>query len=183
LINFITKLFVMKTFKIIVLTLLVVSCAPIRVNYDYEKTTDFNKYKTYNYYSDIKTGLNELDTKRLLSEIDVKLQSKGFTLSDTPDFFINIQSSEFQESQRNTVGVGLGGSGSNVGGGLSIGIPIGQSNINLQIIIDFIDENGNGLFWQAVSESSYNPKATPEKREAVLNAIVEKILLEYPPQQ
>ena len=173
----------MKTFKIIVLTLLVVSCAPIRVNYDYEKTTDFNKYKTYNYYSDIKTGLNELDTKRLLSAIDVKLQSKGFTLSDTPDFFINIQSSEFQESQRNTVGVGLGGSGSNVGGGLSIGIPIGQSNINRQIIIDFIDENGNGLFWQAVSESSYNPKATPEKREAVLNAIVEKILLEYPPQQ
>ena len=173
----------MKTFKIIVFTLLVVSCAPIRVNYDYEKTTDFNKYKTYNYYQDIQTGLNELDTKRLLSAIDAKLQSKGFTLSKSPDFFINIQSSEFQESQRNTVGVGLGGSGRNVGGGLSLGIPIGQSKINRRLIIDFIDENGNGLFWQAVSESSYNPKASPEKREAALNAIVEKVLLQYPPEQ
>ena len=173
----------MKALKIIVLALLITSCAPIRVNYDYEKATDFNKYKTYNYYSDLQTGLNELDSKRLLAAIDAKLQSKGLSLSETPDFFINIQSNEFQESQRNTVGVGLGGSGRNVGGGLSLGIPIGQSKINRRIIIDFIDENGNGLFWQAVSESSYNPKATPEKREVTLNAIVEKVLLEYPPQQ
>ena len=173
----------MKVLKIIVFALLLVSCATIHVNYDYEKATDFNKYKTYNYYSDLQTGLNELDSKRLLAAIDTKLQSKGFSLSETPDFFINIQSSEFQESQRNTVGVGLGGSGRNVGGGLSLGIPIGQSKINRRIIIDFIDENGNGLFWQAVSESSYNPKASPEKREATLNAIIEKVLLEYPPQQ
>ena len=171
----------MKTHKIIVLALLIISCAPIRVNYDYEKTTDFTKYRTYNYYSDLQTGLNELDTKRLLVALDTKLQSKGFSLSETPDFFINIQSSEFQESQHNTVGVGLGGSGRNVGGGLSIGIPIGQSNINRRLVFDFIDENGNGLFWQAVSESSYNPKASPEKKEATLNAIVEKVLLKYPP--
>ena len=42
------------------------SCASIYVNYDYEKQTDFTKYKTYNYYSDIESGLSELDTKRLL---------------------------------------------------------------------------------------------------------------------
>jgi len=171
----------MKALKISILALLIVSCAPIRVNYDYEKTTDFTKFKTYNYYSDLQTGLNELDTKRLLTSLDTKLQSKGFSLSETPDFFINIQSSEFQESQQNTVGVGLGGSGRNVGGGISLGIPIGQSNINRRLVFDFIDENGNGLFWQAVSESSYNPKASPLKREAVLNAIVEKVLLQYPP--
>lgn len=173
----------MKIFKTLTLLLLIISCAPIRVNYDYEKTTDFTKYKTYNYYQDIETGMSELDTKRLLAAINTKLQAKGFSLSETPDFFINIKSSEFQESQRNTVGVGLGGSGRNVGGGLSIGIPIGQSRINRRLIIDFIDENGNGLFWQAVSESSFNPKASPEKREATLKAIVEKVLLQYPPQQ
>ena len=173
----------MKTFKIIALTLLIVSCAPIRVNYDYEKTTDFSKYKIYNYYQDIETGLNELDSKRLISALDTKLQAKGFTLSETPDFFINIQSQEYHESQRSSVGVGLGGSGRNVGGGLSIGIPIGQSNINRQIIIDFIDENGNGLFWQSVSESSFNPNASPSVREARLKAIVEKVLSQYPPQQ
>jgi hypothetical protein len=125
--------------------------------------------------------MNELDTKRLVAAIDTKLQAKGFTLSETPDFFINIKSSEFHESRGNTVGVGLGGSGRHVGGGLSLGIPIGQSKINRRLIIDFIDENGNGLFWQAVSDSSYNPKASLEKRESVLKAIVEKVLLQYPP--
>jgi len=171
----------MKSLKVLLLLLLVSSCASIRVNYDYDKQTNFNSYKTYNYYSDLETGLSELDTKRLLDIMDASLKAKGFLLSETPDFFINIQSSDYQNQQRSNVGVGVGGGGGHVGGGLSIGLPIGQSRMNRQISIDFIDENGKGLFWQAVSESSYNPKASPEKRELTLNNIVEKILTNYPP--
>ena len=173
----------MKSIKIILLAVLVSSCASIRVNYDYDKTADFSKYKTYNYYQDIETGLNELDSKRLINAMDANLQARGFSLSEAPDFFINIQSQEYHEAQRSSVGVGVGGSGRNVGGGVSIGIPIGQSNINRQIIIDFIDENGKGLFWQSVSESSFNPNASPSTREKKLKAIVEKVLSQYPPQQ
>jgi len=169
--------------KVLLLLLLVSSCSSIHVNYDYEKGTDFSKFKTYNYYSDLETGMNELETKRFLEALDTKLQAKGFTISETPDFFINIQSSEFQEAQSSTVGLGVGGSGGHVGGGLSVGIPIGQSKINRRIIIDFIDENGKGLFWQAVSDGSYKPKASPEKREKLFKVIVEKVLLQYPPQQ
>lgn len=172
----------MKYLKIILLTLLITGCAPIRVNYDFDRTTNFNNYKTYNYYGDMNTGLSELDTKRLLNAIDVKMTEKGFNLSDSPDFFIDIKSREYQEASRNTVGVGLGGGGRNAGGGISIGIPVGQANVNRQITIDFVDENKQQLFWQAVSESSFNPTAVPEARESRLNAIVEKILLEYPPQ-
>ena len=161
--------------------LFVASCAPIYVNYDYEKQHDFTKYKTYNYYSDLETGLSELDTKRLLYVMDEALKAKGFTLSSTPDFFINITSSEFQENRNSTVGVGVGGGGRNVGGGISIGIPLGQQNVNTQIIFDFIDENGIGLFWQAVSESSFNPNAKPEQRESRLKAIADKVLAGYPP--
>lgn len=173
----------MKFLKTIALSLLIVSCAPIYVNYDYEKETDFTKYKTYNYYSDMKTGLSELDTKRLLDALDAKMTAKGFTLSDTPDFFIDIKSREFQAAQRQTVGVGLGGGGRNVGGGVSIGLPIGQANVNREITIDFVDENKKQLFWQAVSESSFKPNATPEKRETRLNAIIEKVLVQYPPKK
>ncbi len=173
----------MKKVFCIALVICLNSCAPIHVYYDYEKDTDFTQYKTYNYYSVMETGLSELDTKRLLDVLDERLTSKGITLSETPDFYINIQSSEYQESQRSTVGVGVGGSGRNVGGGISIGIPVGQANVNRQIIIDFVDENKNGLFWQAVSESSFNPKAAPEKREERLQAIVDKVLDGYPPEK
>lgn len=173
----------MKFLNITILALLIISCAPIRVNYDYDKTTNFNTYKTYQYYGDMETGLSALDTKRLLNAIDANMETKGFTISETPDFFIDIKSQEYQDPQRQTVGVGVGGGGGNVGGGISIGLPIGQANINRQITIEFVDEAKKQLFWQAISESSFNPKATPEKREARLQAITEKVLLKYPPEK
>ncbi|MBP0903447.1 DUF4136 domain-containing protein [Mariniflexile gromovii] len=173
----------MKVFIALFLIVLMVSCAPIRVNTDFEKGTDFSKYKTYSYYGDMKTGLSELDTKRFLDALDAKMAAKGFSFSETPDFLVDIKSNEYQEAQRSNVGVGLGGGGGNVGGGISIGLPIDQANINRQIIIDFVDENGKGLFWQAVSASSFNPNASPEKREQLFNAIAEKVLTQYPPKQ
>lgn len=171
----------MKPFKFLILFFLILSCASVRVNYDYEKATDFTQYKTYNYYPDMETGLSELDSKRFFDIMDVHLQQKGLQLSDTPDFYINIKSSEYEETQQNTVGVGVGGSGRNVGGGISVGIPVGQAIINRQIIIDFVDESNIGLFWQAVTESSYNPNTTPEKRESILQQIVIKALEGFPP--
>ncbi|KJD31514.1 hypothetical protein PK35_13955 [Tamlana nanhaiensis] len=172
----------MKCLKIGALLFLIVACAPIRVNYDYDKTTAFSSYKTYNYYADMDTGLSELDTKRLLDAIDSTMTSKGLTLVENPDFFIDISSSEFQQQQRNTVGVGVGGGGGNVGGGISIGIPVGQAQVNRQITIDFVDENKKQLFWQAVTETKIAPNATPEKREALFNAVAQKVLASYPPE-
>jgi hypothetical protein len=171
----------MKFAKTILLSLLVVSCASVKVKYDYEKGTDFSEFKTYHYYQDLETGLSELDTKRLIQVLDEALQARGFSQSETPDLFINISSSEYQNLNRNTVGVGVGGSGRNVGGGVSVGIPLGQSKMNRQIIFDFVDENGKGLVWQAVSESNFKPNAKPEQREENLKAIVSKILENYPP--
>lgn len=173
----------MQSIKILLIALLVVSCAPIRVNYDFDRTTDFSKYKTYQYYGNMKTGLSALDTKRLLDAIDAKMTSLGFNVSENPDFLIDIRSAEFQGAPRQTVGVGIGGGGRNAGGGISIGIPVGQANVNRQITIDFVDETGKGLFWQAVSESSFNANTTPEKREERLKAITEKVLAGYPPEK
>jgi len=159
----------------------VVSCASIHVNYDYDTKTNFNTYKTYNYYSDLDTGLSPLDTKRLLNVLDSNLQSKGLSLSETPDFYINITSKVYNTAPGNRVGVGVGGSGRNVGGGISIGLPIGQSKINREIYFDFIDESGDGLFWKAISDSRFHLNASPQKREEMLNAVIEKVLSQFPP--
>jgi len=171
----------MKILKHTLLIVLVSSCATVNVNYDYERQTNFSEYTTYNYYSDQDTGLSALDSKRLLNVLDTAMAAKGMSLSENPDFFINIQSVQFQNEQRSTVGVGVGGHGGNVGGGVSVGIPIGDSKYSRELIFDFIDED-KGLFWQAVAVGSYNSNANPEKREANLKAIVDKVLAGYPPQ-
>ncbi|MEH6536425.1 MAG: DUF4136 domain-containing protein [Psychroserpens sp.] len=172
----------MKNLYLLLLLVVVTSCAPIHVNYDYEKSTDFSAYKTYNYYANLKTGMSELDDKRLLGALDNVMQSKGYTLAESPDFFIDIKSVEFQQQQNNNVGVGVGGTGNNIGGGISIGLPIGQSKLGREIVFEFVDENKSGLFWQAVSESNYKPNATPEKREAQFIALVNKVLQGFPPE-
>lgn len=173
----------MRILKTTILTLLIVSCAPIRVSYDFEDSTNFDDYKTYQYFADMETGLSELDTNRLLDALDIKLKSKGYSISETPDFYIDIKSKAYQDTQRSSVGIGMGGSGGNVGGGVSVGIPIGQGNVNRQVTIDFVDHSKKQLFWQAVSESSFNPKTTPEGKEQLFNALVEKVLSNYPPEK
>jgi hypothetical protein len=173
----------MKNLPLIVVLFIITACAPIRVYYDYERGRDFTQYKTYNYYKEMKTGLSELDSERLLNAMDAALQSRGFSKSDTPDFFIDINSNSYRETDGNNVGVGLGGGGGNLGGGVSLGFPIGQNNLNREIVVDFVDENKNGLFWQAVTGSSYRPNASPEKREAQFKAIVAKVLEGFPPEK
>jgi hypothetical protein len=171
----------MRALKYLFLFLLISSCGTI-VNYDYESSTDFSKYKTYDYFSDMQTGLSQLDNKRLMRAIDAKLVTMGLTRSNNPDFFIDIQSQDIMNRSNSNVGVGVGGSGRNVGGGVSVGIPLGGNQNTRQIVIDFVDKKQNEkLFWQAVSESTYRPNASPEKRESYFENLVAKIFEKYPP--
>lgn len=173
----------MKSLKFLALLILLASCGTI-VNYDYEKSTDFGNYKSYNYFDDMKTGLSELDTKRLVRAMDRRLKAMGLTRSENPDFFIDIQSQDIQNRNSSNVGIGVGGGGGRGFGGVSVGIPVGQNKNTRKIIIDFVDKNkGERLFWQAVSESRYDSNTTPEKREAQFEALVEKVFSKYPPKQ
>jgi len=173
----------MKGLALILLILCCMSCGAVRVNYDYDKITDFSNYTTYNYYPEMETGMNELDTKRLLKAVDATMQLKGILFSEEPDFFINIQSRAFRAPQSNTVGVGVGGTGRNVGGGVSIGLPIGQPKLEREIIFDLVDSQKDELFWQAISESAFRENASPNVKEEKLQEIVAKVFSKYPPKK
>lgn len=170
----------MKKISILFLFALLMGCGAT-INYDYEKSTDFSQYKTYSYFSDMQSGLSELDEKRFIAALNEALKVKGFTMAESPDFFIDIQSEVYDTNNQSNVGVGLGGGGRNVGGGLSIGIPVGQSSMTRLILVEFIDKDRTGLFWQANSSSSYRQNASPEKREADFITLAAKILSKYPP--
>lgn len=173
----------MKYLKLFFLVLCVSTCAPIYVTHDYEKTTNFDDYKTYNFFGNIESGLSALDEKRLISALETKLDTMGFQKSEKASFLIDIKTNEFENYSSNTVGVGVGGGNRGFGGGVSVGIPIGQPNINRQIVVEFVDQTKTGLFWQATSECVFKPNAKPEKREARFKEIVEKMFKVYPPEK
>ena len=173
----------MKSILGVLMVLFVFTSCGTVVNYDYEKTTDFSKYKTYNYFDDMKTGLSELDNKRLIIAIDTKLKTMGLTRSDDADFYIDIQSQDIQNRTNSNVGVGVGGGGGGGFGGVSVGVPLGGNQNTREMVIEFVDDTRGGMFWHAVSESSYQPNSSPERREAKFVALLDKIFAGYPPKK
>ena len=171
----------MKGLYFMLLVLCCTACSTVRVAYDYDKTTDFSNYTTYGYYPEMETGLSELDAKRLLKAIDAIMQQKGILFSEEPEILINIQSRAFQNPSNNTVGVGVGGTGRNVGGGVSIGLPLGGSGIEREIVFDLIDSQKDALVWQAISESAFREGASPSVKEEKIQQIVAKVFSKYPP--
>ncbi|MBL87135.1 MAG: hypothetical protein CMO82_10805 [Winogradskyella sp.] len=173
----------MKAIKYLFLLLLVSSCGSTFVNYDYEKSTDFNQYKTYNYFDDMQTGLSKFDSIRIVETIDAKLSTMGMSRSENPDFYIDIQSRELINRNSPNVGVGVGGGGGGGFGGVSVGVPLNSNKYTREITIDFVDKKQNErLFWQAISESTYKGNASVEKREATLAKLIDKIFEKYPPE-
>lgn len=170
---------VCKRFFLVVFGSLFMNCS-VYINYDYDKTTNFDNYISYGYFPDLKTGMSSFDDKRLFRVLDSTLQSKGFTYSEEPDFFINILSEEFREPPQN-LGVGIGGTGGNVGGGVSVGVPLAGGQLQRSIQFDFVDAQGDYLFWQAVATSKFMPKTNPTKREEQLRKVVEKVFSKFPP--
>ncbi len=172
----------MRLLYLFLVAFFIFGCSAIRVDYDYDKSTDFSNYTTYNYFGDMETGLSQLDEKRLFRVLDSTLQAKGFLLSEEPDFLINIITEEFARTNQNNVGIGVGGTNRNVGGGVSIGIPMGSTQLRRNIQFDLVDLQSEVLFWQANSESAFRPNTTPLKKEEQLRKIVGKVFSRFPPE-
>ncbi|WP_298248013.1 DUF4136 domain-containing protein [uncultured Christiangramia sp.] len=173
----------MKILKISTLLLFMAACNTPQAVYDYDQTVQFDQYNSYSIYSDLQTGLNQLDQGRLLNAVNSKMQEKGFSRSQTAGLQVNVYTQEYERDNRSRVGLGLGGGGGNVGVGVSGGIPIGKMDTYMKLTFDFIDIEKDALVWQAVVESSFDANADPEKRQKTFDKIVEKALEGYPPQE
>ncbi|MCX2679483.1 DUF4136 domain-containing protein [Galbibacter sp. EGI 63066] len=167
----------------LLLCIMMVSCGSVMVNYDYDKARNFSKYTSYSFYPDMESGLSDLDTRRITHQIDSLLQSRGFETSSSPNIYVNIKSSVRPKPRNSSVGIGIGGTGRNVGGGVSVGLPVGQRELYREIVIDIVDAVDDELVWQAVSEGTITENMKPAMREAKLKEVVEKVFSKYPPKQ
>ena len=169
----------------IILLLSVSSAVAQDVNYNYDQSTDFTKYKTYKWVS-IKNAeqVDELISKQLTSAIDSQLALKGLakTDSDSADLYIAFQTAIRTEQQLNAYSTGWGyGPGWRYGGGsrtisaTTTTIPVGI------LVLDLYDAKTHSLVWRGMASKTIDPKAKPDKRAKNINRAVEKLLKNYPP--
>ncbi len=176
----------MKTTKILPFLLLLVfaSCSSVRVYSDYDKQVDFTPYKTFAFHKNgiDKAEISDLDKKRILHAIDETMSAKGFTKSDNPDLLISFFTKEREEVNVNQFNAGWGyGWGWGWNPFLWGGNTMVTRHTEGSLYIDIIDAKKKELIWQGEGEGVLTKDR--DKKEALIQEFVSKILEQYPPQK
>ena len=169
---------------------LAISCAFGQdVRYNFDKDTNFSKFKTYKWVilKDAPT-VNDLVTKQLKDAVNAELASKGLTKidDDTANLFIGYQAGVGQEKQFTSFSSDWGYGGGwyrggwyGPGGGTTTG---STSTIYVgQLVLDMYDSANRDLVWRGVASKTLDSKAKPDKQQKNLAKAVKKLLKNYPP--
>jgi len=161
------------------------------VRYNFDKKTDFSKFKTYKWV-EIKDASkpNSLVDQQIKQAIDSQLATKGLTKTagDNADLLIGYQAGIGQEkefsSYNSSWGYGPGWRGGGWYGGPSSSYTTGQtSTIYIgQLAVDMYDSANKDLVWRGTVSKTIDPKAKPDKQEKNLNKALAKLFKKYPPE-
>src|ERR1700756_774372 len=160
------------------------------VRYNFDKDTDFSKFKTYKWVV-LKDApqVNDLVDKQIKDAIDAQLATKGLSKvdGDNADLLIGYQVGMNTEKQFTSYDSGWGygpgwyrGGWYGGGGGMTTGST--STIYNGQLVVDLYNPQGHDLIWRGVVSKTLDPKAKPEKREKNLNKALTKLFKKYPPQ-
>lgn len=162
------------------------------VRYNFDKNTDFSRFKTYKWVA-LKDAakLNDIMDKNVRDTIDAELSKKGLTKvdQDNADLYIGYQAAVGQEKQFTSYSDGWGPGGGWYGGGWYGGggmtTTTGQTSTIYtgQLALDMYDSANKDLVWRGVASKTIDPKAKPEKQQKNLTKAVSKLLKNFPPPQ
>jgi hypothetical protein len=138
-----------------------VSCsAPMKVSSNIDKSVDFSKYKTFNFY-EIKEEhlpIKEVNRRRLVMAIELELGYKGIKkISENPDILVNLYSAINRReamSSGNQSNVGYYGAASPYGTGVGISV---SPNANVSsytkgtVVFDLVDRVENKLVLESIA--------------------------------
>jgi hypothetical protein len=161
------------------------------VRYNFDKNSDFSKFKTYKWVA-VKDAakVDDLLDKQIKEIVTSQLATKGLTQvdDDSANLFIAYQAGIGQEKQFSSYSSdwGYGGGwyrGGWYGGGSGMSTTTGQTETIYigQLVVDMYDSSNHDLVWRGLASKTIDKKAKPEKQEKNLTKAVAKLLKNYPP--
>ena len=159
------------------------------VRYNFDKDTDFSKFKTYKWV-ELKDAakVDDILDKNIKSAIDAELATKGLTKTDadSADLFLGYQAGVNKEKQFTSYSSDWGyGGGWYRGGwyGPSSTTTTGQTSTIYvgQLAVDMYDSTNKDLVWRGLVSKTIDAKAKPDKQQKNLAKAVAKLLKNYPP--
>ncbi|MFQ5993661.1 MAG: DUF4136 domain-containing protein [Acidiferrobacterales bacterium] len=160
---------------------LLILCAPAwaqKVSVDFDKSADFEKYKTFS-WKDSNEDLRDTDPlfhDRIVRGIERRLREGGMTqVAKDPDAYVTYYTAEREETAVHTVsmGYGMGSSwfwGSGVAGSTSqvVKYKVGT------LIIDIWDAKTSKLVWRGTASDTVSEK--PAKVEKQIEKALDKLV-------
>jgi len=161
------------------------------VRYNFDKNTDFSRFKTYKWVA-VKDApkVNELVDKQIRASIDAQLAAKGLvrTEDEKADLFVAYQAAIGQEKQFSSYSSGWG-YGNGWGGGWygpgGTTTTTGQTDTIYvgQLGVDIYDSANHDLVWRGIASKTIDEKAKPEKQQKNLDKALKKLFKNYPPEK
>jgi Domain of unknown function (DUF4136) len=161
------------------------------VRYNFDKNTDFSKFKTYKWVT-LKGAakVNDIVDNNIKAAIDKELAAKGLTKvdTDTADLFVGYQAAVGQQQQFTSYGSDWGyGPGWYRGGWYGpMSTPVtGQTSTIYvgELAIDMYDSANHELVWRGLATKTIDQTAKPDKQEKNIQKAVNKLLKKYPPEK
>lgn len=148
------------------------------VTYDFDRTANFSKLRTYSWVRG--TNLNdELNHNRIIRAVDAQLTARGFSKVDAasnPDVLVAYHASFDKNLEINASGFG---------GYRFAGPRSGTARVEEVVVgtlaIDLVDAHTKNIVWRGMATKELDAKANPEKKEKNINKAAEKIFRNYPP--
>jgi hypothetical protein len=147
------------------------------VNYNFDRSTDFTKFKTYHWVPiEGAKHPDQITDGNITSIIDAQLAAKGFVKKDADpvDLFVGYGTTVDNEKEI----VGFGGGGWRFGGA---GMAETQTIQNGTILVDIYNPTGKLLVWRGTVTEMLDPSSDPNKNYKRLQTALTKLLKDFPP--
>ena len=160
------------------------------VRFNYDKTADFTKYKTYKWVEIGTSDKDPLIEPQIRAAIEAEIVKKGLTKteSDSANLYIGYQAAITTEKQINSYstdyGYGPGWGGRYYRGGYG-GSTMSSSTTSTLYVgtlqIDLYDPAVKKTVFRTIGTKTIDAKAKPDKQAKNLAKAVAKMLKDYPP--
>lgn len=175
-----------KTLSALALGALLVGCASIQVNVDYDPERDFSAYRSFDWLPQLSKQPgdyrfdNPLVEKRVFAAVERVLVEKGYERVEDqiPDFYVAHFFTVEKKLDIYTVN-------NHYYGGYGWGISAPETRVREYeegtLVIDVADAREEQLVWRGVGSGRLRGKSTPEQVTKDIDEAVAEILARFPP--
>ncbi|MEZ5084288.1 MAG: DUF4136 domain-containing protein [Bacteroidales bacterium] len=169
------------------------SCSSTKITADYDKSVDFTKYKSFEYYGWAKESdklLNDLDKKRIEESFANEFYKRGLTyVKEGGDLIVTLFIVVEQKTQTTANTTSMGGYG-HFGGYYGYGPGYGWgpsystttvSTYDYQVgtlVCDVYDKTTEQLIWEGIASKTIDEN--PQSRDKNIPKVIQYLMKKYP---